>query len=83
MDDETLSKSIVEDPFHVGLAEHGEFRGFRKDKRTESGPRLSLSLSDEEIKASRSKLARLVRNPQLLLVVAYIGTILLMGKVYA
>ena len=84
MDDETLSKSIVGDPFHVGLAEHGEFIGFPKvDGRTESGPHLTLEMSDTEIEKSKSKLARLIRNPQMLLVLTYIGLICLMGKVYA
>ena len=72
MDDARLKDSIESDPFHKGLAEHGEFTGFTL-----------APMSDDEIAASRSKLARLVRNPQLLLVIGYIGLILLMGKVYA
>jgi hypothetical protein len=84
MDDETLTDSIAGDPFHKGLAKHGQFNGFREDKRRENGRGfVQNSLSDEEIKASRSKLARLVRNPQLLLVLTYLGILCLMGKAYA
>jgi hypothetical protein len=84
MKDKDLTESITSDPFHRGLAEHGEFKGFREDKRRENGRGfIQDSLSDEEIKASRSKLARLVRNPQLLLVLTYLGILCLMGKAYA
>lgn len=72
MDDETLTDSIENDPFHKGLAKHGEFTGFRIPPMT-----------DEEIEESRSKLARLVRNPQVLLTLTYVGLILLMGRAYA
>lgn len=82
MDDETLTDSIAGDPFHKGLAEHGKFEGFAEDRRRDSA-RPVQAMSDEEIEESRSMLARLVRNPQFLLVIGYIGTILLMGKVYA
>ena len=82
MDDVTVAKSLAGDPFHKGLDRHGKFEGFSEDKRSETGGHIN-SLTDEEIKASRSKLARLVCNTQLQLVLAYIGTILLMGKAYA
>lgn len=72
MDDQTLQRQITEDPFHKGLEEHGEFKGFKIEP-----------MSAEEIEESRSKLARLVRNPQLLLVLGYIGLICLMAKAYA
>lgn len=83
MEDETLKQSIENDPFHAGLTEHGEFKGFTGDKRQDSGGRSVQSMTDEEIEKSRSVLARLVRSPQMLLVLTYIGLIFLMGKVYA
>jgi hypothetical protein len=86
MKDKDLTDSIKADPFHVGLAQHGEFLGFEaKDKRADTGHAIE-SMTDEEIKASReklSKMSRLIRNPQLLLTIAYVGTLLLMGKAYA
>ena len=76
--DKDLTESLASDPFHTGLHENDEFKGFDEAERRPQDP-----MSDEEIKASRSKLARLVRNPQLLLVLTYVGTLLLMAKVYA
>lgn len=82
MDDETLTDSIASDPFHQGLAKHGKFEGFAEDKRRDSA-RPVQAMTDEEIEDSRSMLARLVRNPQLLLVLTYLGILCLMGKAYA
>ncbi len=76
MDDRTLAKSIESDPFHTGLAKYGEFTGFAVE------PAMA-PMTDAEIKASRALMARLISNPQVLLVLTYLGLILLIGKVYA
>jgi hypothetical protein len=84
MKDKDLTESIQGDPFHTGLAEHGEFIGFEKtDARGEDSHHTIDGMTEEEIKKSRSLLARLVRNPQLLLVLTYLGILCLMGKAYA
>jgi hypothetical protein len=84
MKDKDLTDSIKADPFHKGLAEHGEFIGFEEaDDREETCRFTQDAMTEEEIAKSRSMLARLVRNPQLLLVLTYLGILCLMGKAYA
>lgn len=79
MDDKTLKDNIATDSFHKGLDTNGEFPGFGETERRF----VQAPMTDDEIKASRSKLARLIHNPQVLLVLTYIGLICLMGKAYA
>ena len=51
MDDKALKDSIENDPFHKGLAEHSEFKGF-----------VAPPMSDEEVEASKSKLSRIFQK---------------------
>jgi hypothetical protein len=60
MDDKILKKLIESDPFHEGIAKHGEFDGFKRPA--------PLTLTEDQIEAAKARLARLTtttrRNEQ-------------------
>lgn len=89
--DTELCDEIARDPYHAGLEEHGHFIGFEPMSEHEikvsqgrvcKGDKMP-GMTDDELKASRSKLSKMCINGKLGLSLAYIGTLLLMAKTYA
>jgi hypothetical protein len=91
--DNELRDEIAKDPFHSGLEKHGrhdgpiplvmsEFEIKKAQSRVCSGNKMP-AMSDNELKAARSKLSRMCINGKLGLFLTYIGTLALMAKTYA
>ncbi len=89
--DKELCDTIAGDPFHKGLEEHGHFEGFQpmsdhevkvSQNRVCGGDKMP-GMTDDEVKASRSKLSRMCINGKMGLFLMYVGTLALMAKTYA
>ena len=53
--DRDVTETVLGDPFHRGLAEHGKFKGFA---RVQPKTHKSKGMTDEEIETAKKRLDR-------------------------
>ena len=65
--DVEITEAVLDDPFHKGLAEHGEFIGFPDDIRQENeGARgfregKAEAMTDEEVETARKRMGLMAK----------------------